>query len=297
MTRNTARAVYIAAVLSLTIVPPMWSDVVFMDDGAIIIGSVLGAESGVMRYQAYGREVRLQSRDIWRTENDIKALSALPVTVELMDGSLLRGTVADYDPDVGLFLDITFGVLTIPNQSIKSIVDPARRVRYAGTPFLVRAGASYYFPILGDASMFGPSFAIDLAAEWSIPLRGLSVGFDARYSFADFLPSGTVHYSFMSVEPELSYRMLFLRTRDDWLSALTPFISTGAGAMYVNLVDPSGYPNNTGELCLGFNAKLGLDIDFFKGWGLRLQGRGDLYLQQGSPFISLSAGLMASYDH
>jgi len=190
-----------------------------------------------------------------------------------------------------------FGVLTVPLQSIKEITDPARRVRYAGTPLLVRAGASYYFPLLDAAAGFGPSIAIDLAAEWSIPLlRGLTAGFDARYSFADFLAVDTVQYSFISVEPEASYRMLFLRTRTDWIRNLSPFISAGAGPVYVNLVDPAGYPGQIGELSLGFNVKLGLDVDLYNGWGFRLQGRSDLYLQQGRPFLSLSFGLMASYD-
>jgi small nuclear ribonucleoprotein (snRNP)-like protein len=276
---------------------PLWSEIVFMDDGTIYIGSIIGAESGGMRYLAYGREESLRSDAIQRTEKDLKVLEGLPVTVELMDGSLLRGTIADFDAEIGLFLDIAFGVLTIPNQSIKSIVDPARRVRYAGTPFLVRGGASFYFPILDAASRFGPSIAVDLDAEWSVPiLRGLFAGFDARYSFADFIPVATAQYGFTSVAPEVSYRFLFLRTREDFLRSLTPFVSVGMGPVYVSLVDTTAYPPVMGELSLGINAKLGLDIDFWEGLGIRLQGRGDLYIQQGSPFISLSAGLMVSYD-
>jgi hypothetical protein len=287
----------IVAALILTATSPLWSETIFIDDGAILIGSIIGAEAGQVRYLAYGREVKVQSDRIQRTEKDLKALENLTVTVELMDSSLLKGTVSDYDSEIGLFLDIDFGVLTIPNQSIKAIVDPARRVRYAGTPFIARAGASCYFPILDGAALFGPSVAIDTAAEWSIPfLRGLYAGFDARYSFAAFLPAATAQYSFVSVEPEASYRMLFLRTREDFLRSLTPFISAGIGPVYVGLVDPTTYPSTMGELNLGMNVKLGLDVDFWEGLGARIQGRGDLYFQQGSPFISLSVGLMISYD-
>jgi len=276
---------------------PLWSDVVFSDDGAIFIGTIIRPEPGGMRYLAYGREVLLPSGSIQRSESDLKVLQGLPLTVELMDGSVLRGTVADFDPEIGLFLDISFGVLTVPLQSIKAVTDPVKRVRYAGSPFIARAGASCYFPILSAASSFGPSLGVDVAAEWSIALlRGLSAGFDARYAFADFLPSSTVQYSFLSVAPEASYRMLFLRTRADWLRNLTPFVSAGVGPVYVNLADPGGYPSQMGELSLGVNLKLGLDIDLFKGVGLRFQGRSDLYLQQGSPFVLLSLGIMASYD-
>jgi len=297
LARGIARAFLVAAVLGAAISVPLWSDVVFTDDGTILIGTIVRAEPGGMRYLAYGRETVLPSGRIQRSEGDLKALEGMPLTVELMDGSSLRGTFADFDPEIGLFLDISFGVLTVPIQSIKAVVDPVKRLRYAGSPFIARAGASYYFPVLGAASSFGPSLGIDVAAEWSVPLlRGLTAGFDARYSFADYLTSDTAHYSFASVVPEASYRMLFLRTRADWLRNMTPFVSAGVGPVYVNLTDPGGSPSQMGELDLALNVKLGLDLDFFKGIGLRLQGRGDLYFQQGGPFILISAGLMASYD-
>jgi hypothetical protein len=297
VTRGTVKVFLVVAALSVTIALPLWSDVVFTDDGAILIGTIIRPEPGGMRYLAYGREMLLPSQSIQRSESDLKVLEKLPLDVELMDGSVLRGTFADFDPEIGLFLDISFGVLTVPVQSIKAVTDPVKRLRYAGSPFMARAGASWYFPVLSGASSFGPSLGIDLAAEWSVPLlRGLSAGFDARYAFADFLPSQSVNYSFVSVAPEASYRLLFLRTRDDWLRNLTPFVSAGVGPVYINLLDPGGYPSQMGELSLGVNMKLGLDVDIFKGVGIRLQGRSDLYLQQGNPFVLLSIGLMASYD-
>jgi len=269
----------------------------FLDDGTILIGTIIGTDSGGTRYLAFEREIKIASQAILRTEKDIKTLEGLPLTVELMDGSILHGTIADYDPEIGLFLDISFGVLTVPNQSIKSIVDPEWRIRYSGSPFLARAGISVYFPILDSAAGFGPSIAIDFAAEWSVPLlRGLTAGFDARYSFADFLLVEASEYSFISVQPEASYRILSLRTREDWLRLFSPFVSIGAGPVYISLTDSTGFLSNMGELSLGFNAKIGLDMELFQGWGIRLQGRTDLYLQQGSPFIQLSVGLMATYD-
>jgi hypothetical protein len=292
-----AKAFLAVAALGMATAFPLWSDVVFTDDGAILIGSIVRPEPGGLRFLAYGREYSLPSANIQRSESDIKVLDGVPLTVELMDGLVLRGVFADYDPDIGLFLDISFGVLTIPIPSIKSVTDPVRRLRYAGSPFFARVGGAYYFPVFDAASSFGPSFGIDVAAEWSVPfLRGLSAGFDARYAFADYLPSAAAHYTFISAQPEASYRMLFLRTRSDWLSNLTPFVSAGMGPVYVSLADDSQSPPQMGELDLGLNLKLGLDIDVFKGFGLRLQGRGDLYFQQGGPFVLFSVGLLASYD-
>jgi small nuclear ribonucleoprotein (snRNP)-like protein len=294
---RSGRIILLAAAFCAVAATAAWCEVVFLDDGTILIGAIIGTDAGGTRYLAFDREIKVASQDIKRSEKDLKSLEGLPLTVELMDGSVLRGTIADYDPEIGLFLDISFGVLTVPNQSIKSIVDPARRLRFSGPPFMARAGASWYFPILDSAAGFGSSIALDAAAHWSLPyFRGLTVGLDARYSFADFLAVDTVQYSFASLQPEIGYSILFFRTNEDWTRMLMPFLSIGAGPVYVNLSDPSAYPSQLGELCLGFVFKLGLDIEIYQGWGLRLQGRGDLYLQQESPFVSISAGLMASYD-
>ncbi len=274
-----------------------WSDVLFLDDGTIIIGTIIGTDSEGARYLAYEREIKLASKNIRRSEADLKVLEGLPLVVELMDGSILRGAIADYDPEIGVFLDISFGVLTVPNQSIKSIVDPARRLRYAGSSFLARAGASLYLPILDSAKRFGPDFSIDLAAEWAIPfVRGLTAGFDARYSFVDFKSTGNAEYSFISVSPEVSYRLLSLHTREDWLNSFVPFVSVGAGPVYISSEDSTGSFSHLAELDFGLNAKIGLDIELSQGWGIRAQGRSDLYFQDGDPFISLSVGLLASYD-
>jgi hypothetical protein len=276
---------------------PVWSDVIFLDDGTLLIGTIIGTDAGGTRYSAFEREIKVPSQDIRRSEKDLKSIEGLPLTVELMDGSVLRGTIADYDPEIGLFLDISFGVLTVPNQSIRAIVDPARRLRFSGPPFMARAGISGYFPVFASAVGFGPSIALDMTACVALPFfRGLTAGLDVRYSFADFLVVDTVEYSFVSLQPEIGYNLLYFRTNEDFTRMLMPFASIGAGPVYVSQSDPSGYPSQMGELCLGIVLKIGVDIEIYQGWGLRLQERNDIYLQQGSPFVSVSIGFMIAYD-
>jgi hypothetical protein len=293
VTRRTASILLFSAALCSA----AWSDVLFLKDGTILIGTIVSSGAEGTRYQAFGREVTLLPQDIKKTAADVKALEHVPLTVQLMEGSVLHGTVADYDPEVGLFLDISFGVLTIPVASIKAIMDPTTEVRHSGSSFGIRAGGSWYFPILDAAKSFASSPAIDLSAQWRLPfLLGLTAGFDARYSFSSLVSSGSAKYSFISVEPEVGYRLLVWRNNQNLMRIFTPFVSLGAGAVYVNLSDPSASPEQQGEMNLGFNAKTGLDVELAAGWGLRLQGRADLYLQKKSPFLSLSAGLMATFD-
>jgi hypothetical protein len=282
----------------LSLIPALaFPDVFFTDKGAILIGTIVKSATGTTTILDRGNEKSIPSASILRSEPSTDALKDLPVTIELMDGSLIRGKISDFDADIGIFLDISFGVLTIPNQSVKTVIDPAQRRLYAGPPAHALLGASYYFPVFGANADFGPALRAEGSADWALPgLRGANIGFDASYSFTDFIPSDLVDYSFTSLQPTISYRWLDARLRKDFLKILTPFASIGAGPAYVLASQPGTYPERIGELTVGALFKAGVDIDAFKGLGLRVQGRADVFFQQGAPFTTLSVGALFSYD-
>ena len=275
---------FLAGALLLAARAPLPAEIVFTEQGYIVIGTIVKTEAGYSTYSSMGRVEVLKSSEIIRSESSLEALAGVPVQVELMNGSTLRGTISDFDPDIGLFLDISFGVITVPNASVKAIIEPKQRGRYTGSPAQVRAGASYYYPLGALGEDFSPDLRIEGMAAFSLGApRGLSAGIDVAYSFAKFIPSAQAAYSFVSAEPMLSYRWLGLRTKSTLAQAFAPFLELGGGAVYVKVDDPSGFPPTLGELNPGAFAALGCDVFIFKELCLRLQGRFDAYSRRGSP--------------
>lgn len=272
------------------------AEVVFTEDGRIVIGTIVKSEEGLSTYQSLGGEVVLESSRIVRSESSAESLTALPVIVELMDGSVLRGKIVDFDPDIGIFLDISFGVLTIPSASVGSIVEPIQNRRYAGSPFGARLGASWYLPVGGLAADFSSALRIEATASYSLPrLRGLAAGLDLSYSFADFTARSDVDYGFIALEPLVSWHYLDWRTKSSFAKVFAPFAELGLGPVYVEVDDTSGTLDKLGEICLGTFAKLGCDLDLFSGFGLRAQARFDAFFQKGQPFMAVSVGILGGF--
>jgi hypothetical protein len=272
------------------------AEVLFTDDGNVIIGTIVKSEGGLSTYRTLGGQIAVESASIMRSEPSIDSLAELPVFVELMDGSMLRGKIVDFDPDIGLFLDISFGVLTIPGASVKSIKEPKQDRLYSGNPFGARLGASWYLPIGGLASQFGPSLRFEATASYMLPkVRGLALGLDLSYSLADFTAREDVDYDFIALEPLVSFHYLDWRTKSSFIRMFSPFAEAGLGPVLVRADDTSGSLDKLGEMSLGAFAKLGCDIDLIKGFGLRAQLRFDAYLQKGAPFMAVSAGILGGF--
>lgn len=268
-------------------------EVVFNEDGTILIGTIVKSEEGRSTYQSFGREIVVESSRIIRSEASAESLIELPVTVTLMDGSVLHGTIVDFDPEIGVFLDISFGVLTIPSASIKSLIEPAQNRRYSGSPFSAKLGASWYLPIGALAEDFSSSLRIEGMACYSLPWgRGLAAGLDLSYSFANFTARTDVDYDFIALQPLVSWHYLDWRTKSSFARIFSPFAELGFGPVFIETDDTTGTVDKLGEMSLGAFAKLGCDLDLFKGLGLRAQLRFDAYFQKGAPFMAVSAGIL-----
>jgi len=285
----------LALALFLALASPLFADVIFLVDGRILIGTLIGPDSGGVAYSVSGGRTVIPVERILRTEKSVASLAELPLNVLLKDGSTIHGTVVDYDDDIGLFVDIGFGVLTIPVAAIAEMVDPVTRMRYAGAGMQARLGGGAYLPLGTDH--FGPSWTGSAAAVFSIPgVRGLSAGIALGISGADYLAQDDVEYSFLSFGPAAEYRFLGWRMRDGFLSALTPLASVQAGACFISLVDPGAYPPRQGSMTGFMELAAGLDYALKGGLVLRLDLFGGMVFQSQSPFTTAGIRLHACYE-
>ena len=107
-------------------------DVIHMKDGRIYIGKVVTASAGGVTVEAQGRTFTVDQMDILKTDENISALKELPIEVVLNDGSVIKGTVSDYDEEVGFLIDLEIGSLTVPPGSVRRIENPEQRNYYNG---------------------------------------------------------------------------------------------------------------------------------------------------------------------
>ncbi|MFA6504624.1 MAG: hypothetical protein WCT14_00930 [Treponemataceae bacterium] len=274
----------------------VWADVVFLRDGRILIGTIAGTIDGGVTYKVAGETVSVDVNNIVRTERELSALASMPIEVVLKDSSVIRGKIADYDEELGLFVDISFGTLTIPLATIAEVVDPQRRTKYSGAAFQVRAAGGVYSPVLSGADTFGPSWTAQLGASWSLPfMRGLSGGLTVSYSGADYKKGG-VNYAFLSVRPEISYRYLAFRLKDGFSSRFTPIVSLSAGPAYIDVNDSSSTPSRYGQLAAEIGLSAGVELSIAAGISARIEAFVDAYTQKSGPFVTAGALISISYE-
>jgi len=268
------------------------ADVFFIEDGSVYIGKVVSADKNEVTLDTFGRTVMLAPGAILRSEADMAKVQALPLEVRLKEGSLFRGSIQDYDPDIGLLLDVGFGTLTIPVANLKDIQDPAQRSRFIGAAALVGLTAEYYFPLGTFAGSFGSGFSFSLFAEYNLQLvRGLSVGLEATQLLMSYLSSTEVSYTATVLTLSPTYRLLFLRsTSIPFLMDLVPWVSAGGGVAYVGVQDrrTGAYQAYYGEPDPAWCASLGIDYMLGEKFVIRLNGRW-LALQQSADLLHMVA--------
>lgn len=282
---------------SLLLLVPIFADVIFLVDGKILIGSVIGFDEAGIAYSVLGERIVLNVDQILKTEQNIQAISDLQVNVHLKDGSTLHGRVVDFDEEIGFFVDIGFGTLIVPIAAVSEIVDPTVRVRYAGSTISLQAGGGAYLPLFTASENFGPSWVTSLGADVSLPFfRGMYAGISFSVSGADYTPSDSVSYLFASVTPDIGIRYMGWRMRNDFLRIITPYVSLSGGASYISMTDPVLSSHAQGSLSALFGLSGGLRFAVAKGFSVMLDLFGDLILQKSSPFVYAGAGLLLACE-
>ena len=217
--------------------------------------------------------------------------------VTLRDGSVLQGLIVDFDVDIGLFIDIGFGVLTLPTTAIARIVDPVTVRRYEGASFDAYSFGGVFWPVGPIAAYFGFSWQAGAGAEWAIPLlRGLYGGVQLSLTGLDYLPDATVGYFMAGVKPVVTFKYLGWQTDAGLLGRFVPYASFGAGPVYIAVSDPAAYPSSYGSITFDLTLAAGSYIRIFDGLLARLEGSASLVMQQTTPFISLGVNLAIAYE-
>ena len=287
---SMTRKLVLLVVCFLLFALPLAADVLFLVDGEILIGDFVSSSSQGLLYKTYKGDVVVFVNALVKSEKSIAALESLPVELILKDNSVIKGTIVDFDEDIGIFIDISFGTLTVPSSAVNKIVDPVQRKRYNGASFQYGVSGGLYYPLGPTAQYFGLSWLASLSLQAIVPgIRGLFWGADVTFNDTNFLQLASTKYYFVSVSPEVSYKLLDLRTKQGFINIFSPFASLGVGLAYINVSDEMLYPPSYGNLTLRSYAKIGTEIAITPLVSASVAGYVDILVQGVDPFFS--AGL------
>ncbi len=264
----------------------------FLVDGEILIGDFVSPNPDGFLYKTFKGDVVIPVGNLIKSEKSISVLASMPVELILKDNSIIKGKIVDFDYDIGIFIDISFGTLTIPNSAVSKIVDPVQRSRFSGSSFQYGVSGGMYFPLGNNTQYFGPSWLASISLQSRIPgIRGLFAGASLSFNDTSFLQVATTKYYLLSVCPEISYKLLDWRTKGGFLGVFSPFASLGAGLAYINVSDPDLYPPSYGNLTMRGYLKAGTEISVTPFLNLEVAGYIDIFLQGEQPFYTAGVTL------
>lgn len=281
-------------ILVLAVVP---ADVVFLKDGTIVLASYKSTSGDTMTYTVGEREISFSSGEILRSESTMASLTGKKIEIELVDKTVIEGTFTDYDTDIGYFIDLSFGTLTIPADRVVRMIDPVQSRRYQGSAVAIGLRGSYLVAVGSDnfKSMYGGG----ASAEFGLPFfRGLfgGVGLDVAKLETDGLDD--LSYLLVQITPNLTYRYLEFRTGQGALSRLVPFASLGGGmtVIYVRDIRDGVYPDSYGAFSPHIRAEIGTDLYITDSAYLRLGGAWTTVFQEGDAFSAAGASLACYFE-
>lgn len=280
-----------------TLLPLAAIDVVYLQNGEIIIGNLIGPVPDGVSYASFGSEKTISLDTIKATEKNLDALADKTVQVVLKDGSTIQGKIADFDEDIGVFLDISFGTLTIPVGAITEMYQSDIRTKFTGAAFQVSGYGGAYWPLLDSAEYFGMSWYAGTGFDWAIPrVRGLYAGMRITVYGLDYTEDDDIKYFMVSLRPNVTYKYLGWRMKENILAKIVPYASIGAGPAYIAIEDPDSYPTNYGSITADVAINAGIEFSLSQTIVFKIEGNGSVILQKGTPFINAGGMLALCYE-
>ena len=224
-------------------------------------------------------------------------LKGKPIALELTDKSTVDGAFVDYDEEIGYFVDLSFGTLTVPREKVVRMIDPAQSRRYQGSD--VAFGVRGFYLSSVNSDVFGSMYGGGASAEFGLSfLRGLFGGADVDLIKLNTDGLDDLSYFLIQFTPKLTFRYLEFRSGQGFHSHIVPFVSIGGGmtAIYVHDLRDGVYPDSYGELSPHIKAELGTDIYLKDKLYLRLGGVWTTIFQKGDAFSGAGASLACYYE-
>lgn len=251
---------------------PAYSDVVWLQNGKIYLGEINTAESDGITIKTFGETRKISMEDIFKTEKSLDSLKYQQIDITLKDGSVIKGKIQNYDEEIGINVNIDFGNITLPVQTVDSITDQSRKKHYGGSDINVGITGGYYC-LLGEASdSFNNFFKLNLFAEFNTGLtRGLFAGIDIAFTFMDYSGKDNLSFSMYSFQPYAIYRFFNFRNSSSFMNRVVPFVAAGMGIAYLIKENSSDSGlNEMSELNFTYSLRPGTDIEIIENLWLRI---------------------------
>ncbi len=271
------------------------AEIFFLRTGEIIIGTLANATAGTVSIQSLGQERQVNAGAIIRTETDLATIADMVLEIQLRDGTIIRGKIVDYDAEIGLFVDISFGSLALPGSTVSSIRNPETVSLYSGRKNAVGAGGCVIFPLTND---YSTSWGVNLLAETRF-LNQRSVYWGTELSWTGLKYTRDTDVTFNVIDFSL-YGLYKLNQLGDSLPALSfiiPYARVSAGAVLVLVNDnhESQAASPKANLTAGFGAQAGLEFRLSSALSLRGYGAAAFITQESGLFIVPKAGISMLY--
>ncbi len=272
-------------------------EVLNFNDGEIVLGTLKSLSADGAHYEVFGKERVVQISLLLRSSKRLDTLAGKKVEVLLLDGNRIEGSITDYTPEVGLFVDLdSIGTLMVPTATIQGIYDPERRKVFSGSAFQIDAIGRYYWPLNPS---FGPFWdaAVRLQAKGPL-IRGLYWGVDLDYAPLNYLGSALLTYKIYQLTPIVVYQFFTFRTDPGLLSIVVPYVSLGTGVSFLTAADgqPGNHQNNYGSVVPHGMAEAGLQLKVPGGAGITISERVMSILQNDDDFTSVGSSLSLTLE-
>ena len=287
---TASRFLWASILLTISVFPAV-SDVLFLESGEIVLGTLISARDGNVVIRSLGSERTIEADQIDRSEEEIAALKDLNLEILLKDGTVIRGTVVDYDEEIGVFVDISFGNLALPLATIEIIQDSSRpRKKKTDNRVLGLYGQWTFTP----SESFGGSAAVSASADFGMGAAlGLYVGADIFCHPLNYTAEDQVRYTLAGLNVHGLYKAFWLADLWTVFKVLVPYAKLGGGAAFVQVDDDraEAVVDSQGSLTGMVAGQLGLEWNLPSIFWLRFFFNADLVFQSSGVFFLPGAGV------
>lgn len=286
---STMRMTSIWAALLLAVFPA-FSDTVFLKSGEVVLGNLISASSGNVVMRSLGKERIIEASKIAKSEEGLGSLQTLPLEIYLKDGTVMRGMIVDYDEEIGVFIDISFGNIALPVGTIEIIRDP-RVAKAIGDDRIVGLSGRVGLPL---AESFGISGGMTASVDFkSSMLHRLYIGADISWNPLNYTSMDQIEYMLAGLTIHALYRFSGLGEDSRFFSTFVPYAKLGGGAVLVQVIDSrtDASAPRQGGLTGMVTGQIGLEWKLPSRFWLRGSINTDLVFQSGGLFFLPGAGL------